>query len=164
MFLSWASGPSSPWYRPQPDPGPPRNATQYGDAVDVAPAMGLPVLLLSPTAADPAGRTHGHRAPTVAPTQPDAVVSTAGVTPGYKHNGKNLHERHWRHVSNGALQSDLLQAPETGVRTETTGAIRTDSPSPPDPTGKDNLDPAHYLHYKNPPPSHKNIYKNLIIS
>ena len=98
MSLSWATGPSSPGYRPEPDQGAPRNAAQYGDAVDVAPAMGLPVLLLSPTAADPAGRTHGRRAPTVAPTQPDAVVSTAGVTPGYKHNGKNLHERHRRHL------------------------------------------------------------------
>ena len=53
VLLPWASGPSSPGIRPEPDQGAPRSTAQYGDAVDVAPAMELPVLLLSPTAAGP---------------------------------------------------------------------------------------------------------------
>ena len=89
MFLSWASGPSSPWYRPQPDPGAPRNATQYGDAVDVAPAMGLPVLLLSPTAA-----AHQYL-----PTDAGRQLRPHCRGPDLdRHNGRNLHERHRRHL------------------------------------------------------------------
>ncbi len=82
MFLSWASGPSSPWYRPEPDPGAPRNATQYGDAVDVAPAMGLPVLLLSPTAA-----AHQYM-----PTDAGRQLRPHCRGPdGDRYNGRNLH-------------------------------------------------------------------------
>ena len=89
VFLSWASGPSSPWYRPQPDPGAPRNATQYGDAVDVAPAMGLPVLLLSPTAA-----AHQYL-----PTDAGRQLRPHCRGPDLdRHNGRNLHERHRRHL------------------------------------------------------------------
>ena len=75
MSLSWATGPSSPGYRPEPDQGAPRNAAQYGDAVDVAPAMGLPVLLLSPTAAGPKG------VPTDAGRQPWLPLSHTQLDP-----------------------------------------------------------------------------------
>ena len=89
VFLSWASGPSSPWYGPEPDPGAPRNAAQYEDAVDVAPAMGLPVLLLSPTAA-----AHQY-----VPTDTGRQLRPHCRGPDLdRHNGRNLHERHRRHL------------------------------------------------------------------
>ena len=90
VLLSCASGASSPRHRPEPGPGAPRSAAQFGDAVDVAPPKSLAVLLLSPTAAGPSRHAHGRRALTVAPTQPNAVSTTAGDCAGYRHTGRTL--------------------------------------------------------------------------
>ncbi len=94
--MFWDFLPSSPGYGPESDQGAPRSTAQYEEAVDVAPTMGLPVLLLSPTRADLGSGVGRPR------TQGTQRGSHSAILVGhhwrarrrYGRLGKNLRERH----------------------------------------------------------------------
>ena len=79
--------------------------------MDVAPAMGLPVLLLSPTAA-----AHQY-----VPTDTGRQLRPHCRGPDLdRHNGRNLANATGWKVPWGVLHNDLLPCQETGVRTTPT--------------------------------------------